>query len=79
MHLKKFSWLFGLAFLLNVFSVTFMSCSDDEVVQEEPQNPDTPDDGNEEESIAFKKSCRVIMERITGANMASNATGRVSL
>ena len=30
MHLKKFSWLFGLAFLLNVFSVTFMSCSDDE-------------------------------------------------
>lgn len=75
MHLKKFSWLFGLFFLLNVFSVTFMSCSDDEAVQEEPQNPDTPDDGNEEESIAFKKSCRVIMERITSANMASNATG----
>ena len=74
MYLKKFSWLFGLAFLLNVFPVTFMSCSDDEIPQEKPQNPDIPNDGDEE-SIAFKKSCRVIMERITNANMASNATG----
>lgn len=74
MHSKKIIWLFSLTLLLNVFPLAFISCSDDEVMQEEPQNPGTTGDGDEEEDTSFKKSCQIIMERIANAHMASNAT-----
>lgn len=74
MCFKKIIWLSGLTLSLSVFPVISMSCGEDEIVQENPQNPDGDGEEDEEENISFKKSCRVIMDRITLANMASNAT-----
>lgn len=74
MYFKKIISLFSLVISLSVFPIVLTACGDDEIVSEEPQNPDGGGDGNEEEDLSFKKSCQGIMDRITAANMASNAT-----
>lgn len=72
MNFKKIICLSILVFLVSIFPVAFVSCSDDKIVKEEVDDPDTTGEGEEDTSL--KKSCQAIIARIATANMITSVS-----